>query len=58
MSTIALLHGALSALSLTDKCALSLSMGGTGHGSRTPLSDDFEVKGKRGHLSHICDVTA
>lgn len=46
MSTIALLHGALSALSLTDKCALSLSLGSTGGaGNRTPLSDtDFEVQ--------------
>ncbi|CAE7661678.1 unnamed protein product, partial [Symbiodinium microadriaticum] len=43
VSTIALLHGALAALSLTDKCALSLSLGGSGPGNRTPLSEDFEV---------------
>jgi hypothetical protein len=43
LSTMVLLHGALSALSLTDKCALSLSLGGTGTDSRAPLSDDFEV---------------
>lgn len=43
LSTMVLLHGALSALSLTDKCALSLSLGGSGTDSRPALSDDFEV---------------
>ena len=54
MSNMELLHGALSSLSLTDKCALSLSMSLTGQssdllvneqrerGRRSP--DDFEVE--------------
>mmetsp|Transcript_15268 Transcript_15268/g.22982 ORF Transcript_15268/g.22982 Transcript_15268/m.22982 type:complete len:868 (+) Transcript_15268:91-2694(+) len=42
VSNMTLLQGALSSLSLTDKCALSLSLGGGQSGARTP--DDFEVQ--------------
>ena len=54
MSNMELLHGALSSLSLTDKCALSLSMSLTGQSSDLLVNeqrergrhspDDFEVE--------------
>lgn len=53
LTNMALLHGALSSLSLTDKCALSLTLQSQStmspgiEGARQGHADDFEVKSKK-----------